>query len=119
VILHSIFGLVSPIVITTLCCIFRFIPVEKIKMPRRDYWFSPERRDETCTYLARQGLALGSLLIGLQALAWYQVVEANTAEVKQLPQTAFTFVLMAYGLVMVMWVLRLFRHFVQPPTESS
>jgi uncharacterized membrane protein len=118
VILHSIFGLVSPIVITTLCCLFRFIPVEKIKMPRRDYWFSPERRDETCTYLARQGLALGSLLIGLQALAWYQVVEANNAEVKQLPPTAFTFVLMAYGLVLVMWVLRLFRHFVQPPTEK-
>jgi glucan phosphoethanolaminetransferase (alkaline phosphatase superfamily) len=93
--------------------------VEKIKMPRRDYWFSPERRDETCTYLARQSLALGSLLIGLQALAWYQVVETNTAAVKQLPTTAFTFVLMGYGLVLVTWVLRLFRYFAQTPTGKS
>jgi len=119
VILQGILGLVSPIIITAICCVFRFIPVEKIIMPRRDYWFGPERRDETCTFLARQGLALGSLLIGLQTLAWYQVVETNTAEVKQLPNTAFTFVLMGYGLVLITWVLRLFRYFAQPPTGRT
>jgi uncharacterized membrane protein len=119
VVLQGIFGLVSPLIITAICCSFRFIPVEKIKLPRRDYWFGPERRQETCTDLARQGLALGSLLIGLQAMAWYQVVETNTAEVKQLSPTLFTFVLMAYGLMMVTWVLRLFRHFAQPPTGQD
>jgi hypothetical protein len=87
------------------------VPPQKINVPRRDYWFGPERREETCSYLARKGLWLASLLVGLQAMVWYQLIDSNSTTIPHLSSLQFFIILAVFGLAMIVWVVTLFRHF--------
>ncbi len=111
VVLQGVIGLVVPLIIAVVFWAIRFVPVRAINFPRRDFWFAPERRDETCLYLSRQGLWLGSLMVGLQAVVWWQVVEGNRAGAAQLSTSGFWAALAVFGAAMIVWVLGLVRHF--------
>ncbi|MGH7952357.1 MAG: hypothetical protein ACREFE_10615 [Limisphaerales bacterium] len=87
------------------------MPTRGINMPGRDFWFAPERRDETCAYLARQGLWLASLLVGLQAMVWYQLIESNGTSMPHFSSSRFLVTLTVFGAAMIAWVISLFRHF--------
>jgi uncharacterized membrane protein len=111
VVFQGIVGLVLPLIITVLFCTIRFLPTRWINLPRRDFWFSPERREKTCTYFSRQGLWLASLLVGLQALVWYQLIESNSASIPHLSTSVFLVTIAAFGGAMIVWVITFFRHF--------
>jgi uncharacterized membrane protein len=111
VVFQGVVGLLLPLIITVVFCTLKFVPTQLINVPGRDYWFSPEHRKETCTYLSRQGLWLASLLVGLQAMVWYQLIESNSAKIPHLSSSQFLFTLTIFGVAMIIWVIRIFRHF--------
>jgi uncharacterized membrane protein len=111
VLLQGVAGLLLPLIVATGFCMVRFVPTRGINVPRRDFWFAPERRDETCVYLARQGLWLASLLVGLQAMVWYQLIESNNERIPHLSSWQFLMTLGIFGAALILWVISLFRHF--------
>jgi hypothetical protein len=111
VVFQGIAGLVLPLIITAVFYTIRFLPPQWINLPRRDFWFSPERREKTCTYLSRQGLWLASLLVGLAAVVWCQLIESNSASIPHLSSSEFLVTIAAFGGAMIVWVITIFRHF--------
>jgi len=111
VILQGVVGLVLPLMIAAAFCIIRWVPPQKINVPRRDFWFAPERRIETCNHLARQGLWLASLMVGLQATVWYQLIQSNSTRVPHLSSASFLVTIAVFGAAMIIWVISFFRHF--------
>jgi uncharacterized membrane protein len=111
VVFQGVVGLILPLIITVVFCTLKYVPPEKINVPRRDFWFGPEHREETCAYLSRKGLCLASLLVGLQAMVWYQLIESNSTSIPHLSSSQFLVTLAVFGLAMIIWVITLFRHF--------
>jgi serine/threonine-protein kinase len=91
VVFQGVIGLILPLVIAAAFCLLRFVPTRGINFPNRDFWFAPERRSETCTYLSRHGLWLASLLVVLQGMVWYQLIEANAKSIPQLSSSGSAF----------------------------
>ena len=110
-VLQGIVGLVLPLIVAAAFCSLRFVPTQGINMPHREYWLALERRSETLAYLARQGLWLASLLVCVEAMVWYQLIESNSKRVPQLSTLQFMATLGIFGAAMIIWVIRLFRHF--------
>lgn len=110
-ILQGVVGLALPLIIVAGFGAARFASAQKINMPRKDFWFAPERREETCAYLLRQGLWLASMEVGLQCAVWYQLVESNDMKMPQLSTFGFLATLGIFGIAMIIWFLNLFRHF--------
>lgn len=108
---QGVIGLLLPLIVAASFCIVRFIPTRAINFPNRDFWFSAERRNETCTYLSRQGLWLASLLVLVQAMVWYQLIESNLRKIPHLSLPAFLITVGAFGTVSIVWVIKLFNHF--------
>ncbi|HEY3762321.1 MAG TPA: DUF1648 domain-containing protein [Verrucomicrobiae bacterium] len=111
VILQGAVGLILPLIIAAAFYCIKFASPQSIRLPRRDYWFAPQRRNETCAYLARQGFWLASFMVGLQAMVWDQLLESNRTKVPQLSSEQFLITLGIFGLTMIIWVIRLFGHF--------
>ena len=111
VVFQGVIGLLLPLIIAVGFSFVRFVSPDRIKVPRRDFWFAPERRAETCTYLSRQGFWLASLLIVLQGVVWYQLIEANVKSIPQFSPSGFLVVLGGFGFAMIAWVISFFRHF--------
>lgn len=111
---QGVIGLILPLIIAVSFWGLRFMPTRVLNFPRRDFWFAPERRDETCNYLSRQGFWLASLLVGLQGLVWYQLIESNSISIPHLSSLGFLAILGGFAVFIIIWVLRLFRHFGKP-----
>jgi hypothetical protein len=111
VVFQGVIGLILPLIIAAAFCTLKFVPTRGINFPHRDFWFAPERRGETCTYLSRQGLWLANLLVALQGMVWYQLIESNAKSIPQLSSSGFLVTLGVFGAVMIVWVMRLFSHF--------
>lgn len=111
VIFQGVIGLMLPLFIALIFCIIGFLPMRMINFPNRDFWFASERREETSSYLSRQGLWLASLLVLLQGLVWYQLIEANVESMPHLSASVFFSIFAVYGVAMIIWVIKVFRHF--------
>jgi serine/threonine-protein kinase len=111
VVFQGIIGLILPLIIAVAFCALRFVPTRGINFPNRDFWFAPERHSETCTYLSRQGLWLANLLVLLQGMVWYQLIESNAKSIPHLSSSGFLVTLGVFGAAMIVWVMRLFSHF--------
>lgn len=111
VIFQGIIGLILPLIIAAGFFTIRFVPSQRINVPRRDFWFAPERRNATCAYLSRQGFWLANLLILVQGMVWYQLIESNSDGVPQLSSSGFLIALGIFGIAIIGWVIKFFRHF--------
>jgi len=111
VIFQGVIGLILPLIIAVAFFAIRFASPEKIRVPRRDFWFAPERRTETCTYLLRQGFWLASLLVLFQGAVWYQLIQANARSIPHLSSSSFLVAIGIFGAAMIAWVMSFFRHF--------
>jgi len=111
VVFQGVIGLILPLIIAVAFFTLKFVPKRGINFPNRDFWFAPERRSETCTYLSRQGLWLASLLVLLSGMVWYQLIESNLKSIPQLSSSGFLVTLGVFGAAMIVWVMRLFSHF--------
>jgi uncharacterized membrane protein len=116
---QGVIGLILPLMIAAAFWAIKFAPTRGLNFPRRDFWFAPERRDETCAYLSRQGFWFASLLVGLQALVWCQLIASNRMSVPHLPTFGFLTVMVVFGVSMIVWVMRLFHHFSKPPSAAE
>ena len=111
VVFQGCIGLILPLIIAAVFFTVRFVSPDLIRIPRRDFWFAPERRAETYAYLSCRGFWLASLLVVLQGVVWYQLIEANARNIPQLSTSGLSVVLGVFGVAMLAWIVSFFSHF--------
>lgn len=111
--LLNVMFLMSGVVVV--CChgIAAFIarlPVSMFNLPDRDYWLSPERADATRNAIATRLVVFGHLSLLFTCGLTHVSLAANLSSPVRLPPS-FGYGLAAYLVLVVVWVVLLWRRF--------
>ncbi len=109
----------SILVLTVVLCggmgaLLRRIPSKWFNLPNRDYWLSPERREETIEAVSIQMEWFGAASLGLYLYIIQMVVEANRTCAPNLDSRSVFVVLGIYLLFTGIWLVRFIQRFRQP-----
>ncbi len=104
-------GVGLPLVSAVLALVVRLVPARFINVPHREYWLSPERQSQTCTYISRQLLWLACLEVVFFAGMQFLIVEANRTAPVQLPMERFLPMVGGFLVAVAVWIIVLIRHF--------
>jgi uncharacterized membrane protein len=92
------------------------VPISLIKVPNKEPWFAPERRESTLAFFRVQfawfGVALLTFLLCVNEL----VFRANLTSPRQLNSTAFTLAMAAFLIFVAVWTVRMIGHFSKTPS---
>jgi hypothetical protein len=84
-----------------------------LRVPNRDYWMAPERREQALSWMQAHARWFGCLVSGFICYIHWLLIEANRAQPPLLPPsrvipaiTAFTLCLVAWGLILQIRFLR-------------
>lgn len=80
-------------------------------LPNRDYWLAPARREESLRYLNAHGKRLGCLIVMMMLGMHYVILKANHVQPPALPVETFSSILIGFALVLIWWIVRLYRRF--------
>ena len=106
------FGL--PLLVVELNIILpRFVP-RLLRIPARDYWLAPERRDETLASIATSGAFIGCLITAFIIALHLLVVEANSRTPARIDSDALWILLGTFVLAMLAWQFFRWRRFRRP-----
>lgn len=83
-------------------------------IPNREYWLSPERREKSLGFLASQGHRLSCLIVMLTMGLHYLILVANQRSPQILPMSNFLSMLGAFLILLLIWVVRVYRRFPKP-----
>jgi hypothetical protein len=102
-----------PLVFVAFGYFLRFLPVTRFtfKIPNRDYWIAPERRDETFTYLFHHFLWLACLEAIFMSVIELLVIQANHQTPAHLSTPLALGIGACFIVATVIWIGVLFRHF--------
>ena len=82
-----------------------------VNVPNRDYWLTPERSAVTLDRLAISGLALGALLSAFMGGVHWLILQANAVVPPRLPARDFWALLIAFLMLLTMWIGALWTKF--------
>jgi uncharacterized membrane protein len=104
-------GVGMPLLFVIISLAARFIPARFFNIPHREYWLSPERRTETSTYISRQLLWMGCLVVLFLAGMHYLTIQANRMTPVHLPMDLFLMMLGGFVVGVGVWSFIFIRHF--------
>jgi uncharacterized membrane protein len=84
---------------------------ERIHLPRKEYWLTPERRAETMAYFTVQFAWYGCAFLLTEVLAMEMAIEANFQTPPHLATNPILALVAGFVLFNAFWVLALVRHF--------
>jgi uncharacterized membrane protein len=99
--------------------IIEAMPVSLINLPHKDFWLSPERRDNTLAYLHVWTAWLGCALLAFLLFVMELVFRANFQAPPRLNMAAFVPALLAFVAFDAVAILRLILHFSRRANEQS
>lgn len=115
--LMALVGLGMPLLMVGIFYGIRFFPVNMVNLPYRSYWLSAEQHAATCADLLIFGLWFAVFetlfFLGIHIL----VVQANLAQPARLSSGVWM-LLAGFLLVLVGWLVALFRRFHRPPVQG-
>jgi hypothetical protein len=107
------FGVGLPLFMVAIFYALRWLPPSLINLPRKDFWFAPERLPETRRYFFSSGLWLGCMMLLLMTGLHFTVVRANEVTPPQLAPK-YAFVLMIIFLAgLAVWMIAFLRRFLR------
>jgi hypothetical protein len=121
---EGFFGLSVGILVLTvivmggLGVLLRRLPSHWFNLPHRDYWLSPERREETIGYIGGQMEWFGAASLLLMLVILEMAFEANLSPAPRLEPGPVWAVLGVYLVFTTVWIVRFIRHFRRPATTS-
>ena len=104
----SIFGFVVPLFIVFT---FRWLPVNLINVPNRNFWFAPERRVQARRFLFCQSFWFACLMTGLFIGVNFAIVQANAQSPARLSLLTLLSEVGIFLAGTLAWLMNLFRHF--------
>jgi len=102
--LMVLFGLLFPLLLPALIWILPMLPAHSINVPRRDYWLTPQHRQELREILLSRALWLACIELLFVTGMHLLVVEANRRQPPQLPTLPFGLLLATFLLALGVWV---------------
>jgi uncharacterized membrane protein len=93
--------------------ILRKIPASLINLPNKDYWLSPERKQETVAVLSRQFLWFGSATLLLLLDIFHQSFRVHLGQAQTLEHPVASIV--GYVLFTTLWSIALIAKFMRRP----
>ena len=90
------------------------IPDACINLPHKAHWLAPERRAASLADLARQMSFLSLLIFALLVIIGELTLRANLLAPPRLGGEVW-WLLGGYGVLLVIWIVRLYRRFPRPP----
>jgi uncharacterized membrane protein len=93
------------------------MPASAINLPNKDFWLSPERREETFAYMCTQMAWFGCALLAFLLYVMELVFRANLQAPPRLNNTAFIPALVVFVVFSTGWTVRFIVHFYK--TESK
>jgi uncharacterized membrane protein len=94
-------------------------PPERINLPNKTYWLSPEHREETIRFFRAQmgwfGCAILFVLLYGTALA----INANLSLPRRFDSAAMLYVMAGFALFSILWCILFVRHFMKVPASSA
>ena len=84
------------------------------KLPNRDYWLAPERRERTFDRLSGFAGVAGCLVVALMVAVHLIVIEANAGTRPALPTAPFLTVMLGFVVAMIAWTIALSYGFRRP-----
>jgi uncharacterized membrane protein len=110
-ILMGALGLGMPLVSVIIALLSRYIPSGMVNIPNRQYWLSPERREQTSRYITRQMFWMASLEVAFFAGIQWSIVEANRLTPVQLPADKFWPLFIGFMAAIGIWSIVFILHF--------
>jgi hypothetical protein len=91
----------------------RFVP-RLIRIPARDYWLAPERRDETLASIATSGAFIACLITAFIIALHLLVVEANGHTPARIDSEALWMLIGSFVIATLVWQFFRWRRFRRP-----
>jgi uncharacterized membrane protein len=91
--------------------LMRAIPVSLMNVPNKEYWFAPERRENTLAYFRMTFAWFGCGLLAFLLFVNELVFRANLVTPRRLNTTAFVAVLFTFLAFTAIWIVRLIGRF--------
>jgi uncharacterized membrane protein len=93
------------------------MPVSMINLPHKEFWLSPQRRDDTLAYIRVWTAWLGCALLAFLLFVMELVYRANLHTPPQLNMAAFVPALLAFVAFDTVAIVRLLLHFAKIPGD--
>ena len=94
-------------------------PPERINLPNKSYWLSPEHREETTRFFRTQmgwfGCAILFVLLYGTALA----INANLSPSRRFDSARMLYVMVGFSLFCILWCIFFVRHFMKVPSQTT
>ena len=82
-----------------------------ISLPNRDYWLNPQRKSATERYLGEQTRWFVFYTLLFLLVVMQLVINANMQAEVRLDEQSMWYALFIYGVYIVVWTVRFYRHF--------
>jgi len=86
-------------------------------LPHKEYWLAPERRSSTVRYVQVHTLWIAVIIETAMVLLWQSTINANVKPELRWPAD-FWWTLIVMTLILVVWIVRYFRHFSSVPSAK-
>ncbi len=106
-----ILGFVFPLTAVVASGVAGRLPDQRLNLPHRDYWLSPERRDATHAGLRRHALGFAGIGLGFVAGIHALILHANRPGATRLSLTWMLVVIGGFLAAVAIWGFTLIRHF--------
>jgi hypothetical protein len=87
------------------------MPVSVINLPHKEFWLSPERRDDTLSYIRVWSAWIGCALLAFLLFVMELVLRANLHTPPQLNTAAFVPAILSFIAFVAISIIRLILHF--------
>ena len=84
---------------------------KQLKIPNRDYWLDPVRRETTFRYIGAHACWLGSLIVVFITAIHLLLIRANATQPPHLPRQLFITLLVLFLMGLATWLLTMALHF--------
>jgi uncharacterized membrane protein len=108
---------VITVLFTALPYLVTLLPVSLINLPNKDYWFAPERSEETLKFLRNYPLWFASATVLLVIDIFHQVFVVNIGKAASLDHPTLSIVL--YMGFCLAWTVGLFLRFRKPKNSIA
>ena len=103
-----------PLLVLVVSVIVPRLAPAMLKIPARDYWLAPERRDQTYAMLATSGFVTASIIAGFLIAVHFLVLSANSRMPPRLDNTLMWALIALLIVSLLSWQLLSWRRFHRP-----
>lgn len=108
-----------PGIVVGLCYVTRFLPVDLLNIPHREYWTAPERSKSTYDFLFHHSWWFGCLAVAFVLGIHLSILNANNKIPTELSTENLLLVTGGFVAGVLLWAITLIRHYFKVPRSPD